>query len=111
MAAQGMKDFDPDKPPLSPLSFDVAAPHSGTVVEIDNVQLARIARSAGAPRAKGSGVDLLVKLGEQVEQGQALYRVYAAYPTELAFARQACQRSLGYRIGAPELLLPLQLEY
>lgn len=111
MAAQGMKDFDPDKPPLSPLSFDVAAPHSGTVVEIDNVQLARIARSAGAPRAKGSGVDLLVKLGDQVEQGQALYRVYAAYPTELAFARQACQRSLGYRIGAPELLLPLQLEY
>jgi thymidine phosphorylase len=111
MAAQGMKDFDPDKPPLSPLSFDVAAPHSGTVVEIDNVQLARIARSAGAPRAKGSGVDLMVKLGEQVEQGQVLYRVYAAYPTELAFARQACQRSLGYRIGAPELLLPLQLEY
>lgn len=111
IVAQGKKEFDPEQPPLSALSFEIIAAHSGTVVAIDNVQLARIARSAGAPRAKGSGVDLLVKLGEPVAQGQLLYRVYAAFPTELAFARQACERSIGYTIGPAETLQPLFVEY
>ncbi|WP_166836251.1 thymidine phosphorylase family protein [Rheinheimera pleomorphica] len=111
IAAQGKNDFDPDAPPLSKLSFDVSAPDSGTVIGIDNVQLARIARSAGAPRAKGSGVDLMVKLGEPVTKGQLLYRVYAAFPTELEFARQACERSSGYTIGPAEALQPLFVEY
>ncbi|MDX1270124.1 MAG: thymidine phosphorylase family protein, partial [Oceanisphaera sp.] len=61
IAAQGKKDFDPEAPPLSALSFAITATESGTVIAIDNMQLARIARSAGAPRAKGSGVDLIVK--------------------------------------------------
>ncbi|MEO3678433.1 thymidine phosphorylase family protein [Rheinheimera sp. FR7-31] len=111
IAAQGKIDFDPDAPPLSKLSFDITATDSGTVIGIDNVQLARIARSAGAPRAKGSGVDLMVKLGETVTQGQLLYRVYAAFPTELEFARQACERSSGYTIGPAGALQPLFVEY
>ena len=96
-------------PPLSALSFEIKAPLSGTVVAIDNVQLARIARSAGAPRAKGSGVDLLVKLGAPVAQGQLLYRVYAAFPTELAFARQAFNDAVtaynSYKQSFPPVLL------
>ena len=111
IAAQGKKDFDPEAPPLSALSFDIKAASSGTVIAIDNVQLARIARSAGAPRAKGSGVDLMVKLGEQVATGQLLYKVYAAFPTELEFARQACERSSGYTIGPADALQPLFVEY
>ena len=111
VAAQGKKDFDPEAPPLSALSFDIKAASSGTVIAIDNVQLARIARSAGAPRAKGSGVDLMVKLGEQVIKGQLLYKVYAAFPTELEFARQACERSSGYTIGPADALQPLFVEY
>ena len=111
IAAQGQREFDPEHPPLSPLSFEVTAPVSGTVIAIDNVQLARIARSAGAPRAKGSGVDLLVKLGDPVEAGQPLYKVYAAYPTELAFARQACERCIGYQLGQADQLVSLHVEY
>jgi thymidine phosphorylase len=60
--------------------------------------MARIARLAGAPVARGAGVDLLCKLGATVAPGTALYRVHASYPADLEFARQACARESGYRI-------------
>jgi thymidine phosphorylase len=100
--AQGGWGFDHQHPPLGALSFDIRAEVDGTVIGIDNLQMAQIARLAGAPKVKAAGVDLLRKLGESVRQGEPLYRVYAAYPSDLEFARQACVRSSGYRIGAPE---------
>ncbi len=109
--AQGRRDFDPHAPALSPLSFEVNAPASGMVVDIDNQQLARIARLAGAPKAPGAGVDLLVKLGDTVAGGDPLYRVYAAYPTEMAFAREASARHSGYSIGAAEQLAQVFVEF
>ncbi|GAB3269551.1 thymidine phosphorylase family protein [Parahaliea aestuarii] len=109
--AQGAKHFDPDKPCLSPLSFEVKASQAGMVVGIDNQQLARIARLAGAPKASGAGVDLLVKLGDRVSSGDPLYRVYAAYPTEQAFASEACDRNSGYFIGAAEQLTRVSVEF
>ena len=45
------------------------------VAGIDNQQIARIARLAGAPKVQGAGVDLLCKLGDAVVSGQPLYRV------------------------------------
>jgi thymidine phosphorylase len=56
-------------------------------------------------------VDLLHKLGEPVQQGEALYRVYAAYPADLEFARQACARASGFRVGAAADLTPLFVEF
>ena len=109
--AQGKREFNLENPPLSALSFAICAPRAGVVTAIDNLQLAHIARSAGAPKAQGAGVDLLVKLGDSVQAGQALYRVYAAYPIELEFARQACDRYSGYSIGDASELVPLFVEF
>lgn len=109
--AQGSKHFDSDKPNLSSLILEVNAPRAGTVVGIDNQQLARIARLAGAPRAPSAGVDLLVKLGDTVSVGDPLYRVHAAYPTEMAFASEACGKYNGYDIGAAEQLTQVFVEF
>lgn len=111
IAAQGTKSFDPEHPPLAPLCFEVCAAESGTVIGIDNLQLARIARQAGAPRATGAGVDLLAKLGSTVASGDLLYRVYAAYPTELGFARQLCERATGFTVGDAAAMPPLFVEF
>ncbi|WP_404303185.1 thymidine phosphorylase family protein [Alicycliphilus denitrificans] len=100
IAAQGSKNFDHNNPQLGSLSFEALAPFAGVVAGIDNLQIARIARLAGAPKVQGAGVDLLRKLGDAVEQGDVLYRVYAGYGADLEFARQACSRSNAYRIGA-----------
>ena len=78
------------------------AERAGVVSSIDNFQLARIAGFAGAPKVRQAGVDLVKKLGEKVQPGDLLYRVYAQFPSDLQFARQACQKSTGYSIGTAD---------
>lgn len=78
---------------------DVASPRDGTVAAIDNLQLARIARIAGAPMAKGAGVDLIRKIGDRVEAGEPLYRVYADIPSNFRFARTLIEGDIGYRVN------------
>ncbi|MDX1811879.1 MAG: thymidine phosphorylase, partial [Gammaproteobacteria bacterium] len=81
------------------LSFDICAPESGVVTSIDNLQMARIARMAGAPMDKGAGVDLFKKLGDKVEKGDALYRVHAQFKPDYEFAKKLCESDMGYCIG------------
>ncbi len=109
--AQGAKPFDPDAPALAPLSFDIVADQTAVVTSIDNLQLARIARLAGAPKVQGSGVDLLRKLGDPVAAGEPLYRVYAAYPADLEFARQSALKQSGFRLGHADEVPHLFVEF
>ena len=99
IAAQGSKGFDHRNTALGALSFDVCAPVAGTVVGIDNLQIARIATLAGAPKVKSAGVDLHRKLGDAVLANDLLYRVYASFSPDLEFARQACQKANGFTVG------------
>ncbi|XKE46528.1 thymidine phosphorylase family protein [Halomonas organivorans] len=108
--AQGARPFDPENPPLAPHVVEVTAHSEGVVTAIDNLKLARIARLAGAPRAIGAGVDMQVRIGDTVAPGQPLYRVYAAFPNELTFARQACERDSGIAIGQPDQITRLNVE-
>jgi thymidine phosphorylase len=99
ITAQGKKTFDHNHPQLGPLTFDIPATASGVVTGIDNLQVARIARLAGAPKVIGAGVDLFRKLGDAVANGHVLYRVHARFQSDLDFARQACAKSTGYSVG------------
>ena len=89
----------PARPALGRLSFEVCADAAGMVTAIDNYFLARLARLAGAPMAQGAGVDLFRKLGDRVEPGEALYRVYAEFPSNHAFARDFVARQHGFTLG------------
>jgi thymidine phosphorylase len=111
IAAQGAHPFDLQHPPVGSLGFDVQASASGVVCGIDNLQLARIAGLAGAPKVAGAGVDLSVKLGDEVHTGDVLYRVYANYPADLEFARQACARNNGYRLGRADEVPHVYVEF
>jgi len=84
---------------LGKLTHESLAPADGVVVDIDNLQLARIARFAGAPMDKGAGVDLFKKLGDRVEQGEPLYRIHAQYRADFNFALSLCEQNNGYLIG------------
>jgi len=87
---------------LGTLSFDVTAPAYGTVIGVDNLRLARIARLSGAPQVRGAGVDLHVKLGERVRPGQLLYRVLAQFDADLEFARRMAADGSGFSLGAAD---------
>jgi thymidine phosphorylase len=94
--AQGVQSEDFE---LGRLTHDLLSPSDGVVIDIDNLQLARIARFAGAPMDKGAGVDLFKKLGDKVEKGEPLYRIHAVYPADFKFARSLSERNPGYLVG------------
>lgn len=95
--AQGQRE---QPPPLGALTAEVSAPTAGVLQAIDNQRLARIARLAGAPLAPGAGVDLLVGVGEPVAAGQALYRIHAQFPADLAFATTLARSGSGCSVVA-----------
>ncbi len=95
---------------LGSLTREITAPTSGYVTDIDNFQMSKIARLAGAPMDKGAGVDLLKKLGDQVEQGEPLYRIYAEFPADFDFACSLADESSGYTIGEQKQITKPYLE-
>jgi thymidine phosphorylase len=84
---------------LGTLSADVVAEKHGTVVAIDNLRLNGLARLAGAPIAKGAGIELRKKLGDHVEVGEPLYRIHASEPFEFEFALTSARRGHGYHLS------------
>jgi thymidine phosphorylase len=103
--AQASK-FEPGK-----LKHEVLSPESGVVIDINNQHMAQIARFAGAPMDKGAGVDLYKKLGDKVKKGEALYCVYAEFPSDFNFAKALCERNSGYMIGKEEQIPKAFVEF
>mgnify|MGYP000002161221 FL=1 len=103
--AQGEREID-----LQPgkLCYQVCAERDGVVISIDNFQMSKVARLAGAPMDKKAGVDLLKKLGDKVKKGEALYQIYAEFPADFNFSTSLAQQNSGYVIGeAEQMLKPL----
>ena len=93
---QGAKPYQFE---AGPLVADICAETSGYITGIDNFQLARIARLAGAPLDARAGVDLLKKQGDAVEQGETLYRIHAEFNADFVFAQRRAEEFSGYQIG------------
>lgn len=109
--AQGRRPFDHNHPALATFVHEVRADEAGVVVGIDNLKIASIARIAGAPKVAGAGVDLMRKLGDKVQSGDVLYRVYAEHHSDLIFVIQECQKSSGYTVGDASSLLHAFVEF
>jgi thymidine phosphorylase len=84
------------------LQFQVTSQGDGVVTAIDNLQVAHIARLAGAPIDKGAGVDLHKSPGDSVEQEEPLYTIHAEFPANFNFAKDAAEVENGFQIGAPD---------
>ncbi len=78
----------------------VDAKSDGYVAAIDNLQMARIARLAGAPMDKGAGVDLYRKLGDEVRRGEPLYGIHAEFDADFSFATAAAEHNSGFELAA-----------
>lgn len=83
---------------LGGLTCDIVAAATGTVAEIDCLRLNRLARLAGAPIDKGSGIDLRKKIGDRVEAGEPLYRIHGCEPAQFELAVAAATAVSGYRL-------------
>lgn len=73
-------------PPVAAFSHCIAARNSGVVAYFNNRFLARLASLAGAPNAAAAGIELHVRLGDEVRAGAPLFTLHAEAPGELAYA-------------------------
>lgn len=74
------------EPPSAPYSRDINALKEGYVTEIDNRNLSKIAKLAGAPYEPAAGIEFFAKLNTFVEKGQLLYRIHAESKGTLDYA-------------------------
>ena len=65
------------EPSSAALTCDILAMHDGVVTEIDNRNLAKIAKLAGAPHDATAGIEFLTKIGSVVKKNQVLYRIHS----------------------------------
>ncbi len=98
MDAQGPS---PCRNELGELAQDIPSPETGIVSEIDCLRLNRLGRLAGAPIDKGSGIAIAKKIGDRVELGEPIYRIYGCEPSQFELAVAAAQTDPGYRINGP----------
>lgn len=79
------------EPSLALLSHDIVATQTGIVSEIDNRNLAKVAKLAGAPFDIAAGLEFFAKIGTNVEPGQVLYRIHAESKGALNYALSYAQ--------------------
>jgi thymidine phosphorylase len=75
------------EPPKASFTWDVVSKAPGKVSRMNNRQIAKAAKLAGAPKAAAAGVDLQVKRGARVEKGELLFTLHAQTEGELTYAR------------------------
>ncbi|MGE5624521.1 MAG: thymidine phosphorylase family protein [Bacillota bacterium] len=83
------------EPPRATQTHEITAHHAGRVTAIDNRLLSRAAKLAGAPQAKAAGLELLVRLDENVTRGQPLYRLHAENRGDLDYTLEFVARHPG----------------
>jgi len=71
--------------------YDVCAKGDGTVYGFDNIAITRLARAAGAPKNKGSGMYIHVRRGQFVKENEPLYTIYADHSSKLENAVKLSQ--------------------
>jgi len=76
---------------LGEFTAEVNAPANGYIIEFDNKRIVQIARLAGAPNDKGSGVVIHKKRGEMVEEGGPVITIYAEKEEKLAEALKSAR--------------------
>jgi len=85
--AQQGRITEPEQIKLGKFKLDVKSSKKGVIKGISNTIVSRIARVAGAPVNKGSGVYLCRDVGNAVKKGEKLFTVYAESKHKLDYAK------------------------
>ena len=97
-AQGGNPNVDPDKLRLGKYTHTFKAPKSGTIIDIDNISIAKMARIAGAPRDKEAGIDMYKHEGDKVKKGEDLFTLYSDTEKKLEYAMNILKRRCGIKI-------------
>ena len=101
---------DPDSLPAAPIRTELTTPDSGFVREFDALEVGWTSVMLGAGRRgvadqidPAVGVELLVKIGTEVEAGQPVARIHARTAEQAAAARKRLSAALTVSDQAPRV--------
>jgi len=97
--AQGGKEISPECIQIGKFTFDLKSDKNGKIKFIDNRTISKIARVAGAPEDKGSGIYLYRHVGDKVKKGEKIFTIYAQSKIKLDFAVKTLETLDGIKIG------------
>ncbi len=80
-AQGGMREI-----PIAPFTHTVESKKSGSIVNINNRYIARVAKLAGAPQSKAAGVDLFATVRSTVSKSQPLFTIHSQTQGQLNYA-------------------------
>lgn len=85
-AQGGIPNIKPEDIAIGECKYTFRATRKGVVLWIDNNRLVEVARSLGAPKDKGAGVEIHKKVGDTVKPGDMLFTLYAEKEYKLDYA-------------------------
>jgi AMP phosphorylase len=76
-AQGGDPEIKPENIVIGDKSYSVKSDADGRVLWIKNSAIVGVSREAGAPKDKGAGIHLNVKMGNSVKKGDVLFTIYS----------------------------------
>jgi AMP phosphorylase len=82
----GNPEIKPEDIEVGPYIAEMTAPTEGVITSVDNKNINQIAKIAGAPAAKKSGIEIMKKIGQKVTKGEIIFKIYSDSKERLAEA-------------------------
>ncbi|TFG26531.1 MAG: thymidine phosphorylase [Promethearchaeota archaeon] len=78
----------PENIELGPYEKEFTAKKEGHITEVNNAIINQIAKAAGCPNSKKSGVEIYKKQGARIKQGDLIFKIYSDSPSKLKRAEK-----------------------
>ncbi len=95
----------PDDIELGPYVKEFKAIKEGHITEVNNAIINQIAKAAGCPNSKTSGVEIYKKQGARLKEGDLIFKIYSDSPSKLKRAEKIYNST-----GGPVILGGMMIE-
>ena len=96
--------FEPQQLRIAKFKKEIYAHKSGRIIEVNNKDVSKIARVAGAPQDKTAGVYLCKKLKDKVKKNELLFTIYSDSNKKLSYALEIFKERNPYVISSLRIL-------
>ncbi|TFF89944.1 MAG: thymidine phosphorylase, partial [Promethearchaeota archaeon] len=103
-AQGGDPDITPEDIKLGPHQKEFYATKSGHITEVNNAVINQIAKRAGCPSSKSSGIEIFKKQGAKIEEGEIIFKIYSSSQSKLRKAEKI------YNASPPQVLGGMLIE-
>ena len=87
-AQGGDPEIKPEDIKLGPYIKEFFSTKEGYIVEVNNSIINQIAKTAGCPSSKTSGVEIIKKQGAKIKEGEIVFKIYSHSESKLRKAEK-----------------------